>query len=341
MRKSMTAAALVGILALSACSGSPGGSTDPDDGDAVTVDTPIGAPEKTELTIALSAPNLDSQAPVFIALDKGFYEDEGLTINVIDADNIREGLIGGSLDIAVEDAMGVVDAAVAGTGLKVVAGYRARQPYILAVSEGIDQPEDLAGQQIIIGDSPGVPINDVRMNLMAEEGDFDIRDVNWQDVYPPGFSNAWVENFVQGQVHLTPLFPRHIPIVEDAGGRFVLNIMKEWPNDVVTATEGWIAANPNTLARFIRATTKGMELYKDLSQQEYVQAMGEANDFRVTDAERDPAIYAYGPELYNENMLLNEANFADAMRAFGMEMPEWSSFVDTVNLERAQRALNE
>ena len=337
MRKSITAVALVGVLALSACAG-PGGSPDPDGG--VTVDTPIGAPEKTELTIALSAPNLDSQAPVYIAIEKGFYEEEGLKINVIDADNIREGLIGGSLDVAVEDAMAVVDAAVAGTGLKVVAGYRARQPYIIAVNGDIKTPQDLAGKQIIIGDSPGVPINDVRMNLMAEEGDFDIRGVSWQDVYPPGFSNAWVENFVQEQVYLTPLFPRHIPIIEGAGGTFVLNTMKEWPNDVLTATEGWIAANPNTLARFIRATTKGMEFYKDLSNQQWVQDMGEANDFRVTDAERDPRIYAYGPELYNANMLLNESNFADAMRAFGMEMPEWGSLVDSVNLERAQKALN-
>ncbi|MFE6996508.1 ABC transporter substrate-binding protein [Microbacterium sp. NPDC057659] len=338
MRRSIIVAALVGALILSGCSASPGaGGGDSD----VSEDTPIGAPEKTELTIALSAPNLDSQAPVYIAMDKGYYEDEGLKIKVIDADNIREGLIGGSLDVAVEDAMAVVDAANAGTGLKVVAGYRARQPYIIAASEDIEKPSDLKDKQIILGDAPGVPINDVRMNIMAEEGDFDIRDVSWKDVYPPGFSNAWVENFVAGQVELTPVFPRHIPIIEEAGGHFVVNTMKEWPNDVLTASEGWIAANPNTLARFIRATTKGMALYKDVSQQEYVQSMMEKHDFTVTDAERDPEIYAYGPELYNEDMTLDKDHFADALKAFGMEMPEWDSFVDTTNLERANAQLND
>ncbi|GAA3935649.1 ABC transporter substrate-binding protein [Microbacterium soli] len=340
MKKSIIAAALAGTLLLSGCSGSPGGSGE--QAPEVSVDTPIGAPETTELTIALSAPNLDSQAPVYIALDKGYYEDEGLTINVIDADNIREGLIGGSLDVAVEDAAAVVDAAVAGTGLKIVAGYRARQPYIIAASADIQDPSDLEGRQIILGDAPGVPINDVRMDIMAQEGGFDIRDVGWKDVYPPGFSNAWVENFVAGQVALTPVFPRHIPIVEEAGGHFIINTMKEWPNDVLAASESWISANPNTLARFIRATTKGMALYKDLSQQEYVQSMMEKADFKITDTEREPEIYAYGPELYNENMLmLEESRYAEALSAFGMDMPEWSTFVDTTQLERAQKSLDE
>ncbi|MGF3056464.1 ABC transporter substrate-binding protein [Microbacterium sp. YY-01] len=339
MRKSIIVAALVGALALSGCSSTTSpGTDDAPDPSGMTAETPIGEPEKTELTIALSAPNLDSQAPVWIAIDQGYYEEEGLTINIIDADNIREGLIGGSLDVAVEDSMGIVDAAVAGTGLKIVAGYRARQPYIIAAAADVTKPEDLSGKQIILGDAPGVPINDVRMNLMADEG-FDIRGVDWKDVYPPGFSNAWVENFLAGQVLLTPVFPRHIPLIEDAGAHFVINTMMEWPNDVLAASDSWVEKNPNTLARFIRATTKGMAFYKDLSNQEYVQSMMEANDFVVTDTERMPEIYAYGPELYNENMLMNEDHYKDAMEAFGMDIPEWSVYTNTVHLERAMASL--
>lgn len=336
MRKSITAAALVSVLALAGCSApaTGGGAGD----SSVTVDTPIGEAEKTELTIALSAPNVDSQAPVHIAIDKGFYEEEGLTISIIDADNIREGLVGGSLDLGVDNSIDLIDAAVAGTGLKIVAGYRAREPFLLAASADVKEPADLEGKQVILGDAPGTPIIDVRLNELAKAG-FDLEGVGYQAVFPPGFSNAWVENFVADQVKLTPLFPRHIPIIEDAGGHFVLNEMMEWPNDSLATSESWVAENPNTLARFIRATTKGIEVYKDLSQQEYVQTLMESKDFTVTDAERDPAIYAYGPLLYDENMLMNQDSFEEALAAFGMEVPDWNSYVDDLNLQRAQAAL--
>ncbi len=336
MRKSITAAALVSVLALAGCSApATGGGAG---GESVTVDTPIGAPEKTELTIALSAPNVDSQAPVHIAMDKGFYEEEGLTIKIIDADNIREGLVGGSLDLGVDNTIDLIDAAVAGTGLKIVAGYRAREPFLLAASADIKNPADLEGKQVILGDAPGTPIIDVRLKELAKAG-FDLDGVGYQAVFPPGFSNAWVENFVADQVKLTPLFPRHIPIIEEAGGHFVLNEMMEWPNDSLATSEKWVEANPNTLARFIRATTKGIEIYKDLSQQEYVQTLMAGKDFKVTEAELDPEIYAYGPALYDENMMLNQASFDDALEAFGMETPEWTSYVDELNLTRAMAEL--
>ncbi len=338
MRKSITAAALVSVLALAGCSapsaGGGGGES------AVTVDTPIGAAEKSELTIALSAPNVDSQAPVHIAIDQGFYEAEGLTITIIDADNIREGLVGGSLDLGVDNSIDLIDAAVAGTGLTIVAGYRAREPFLIAASADVKVPADLEGKQVILGDAPGTPIIDVRLNELAKAG-FDLEGVGYQAVFPPGFSNAWVQNFVAGQVTLTPLFPRHIPIIEAAGGHFVLDEMKEWPNDSLAASSSWAAANPNTLARFIRATTKGIAVYKDLSQQEYVQTLMAGKDFKISDAELDPKIYAYGPNLYDENMLLNQASFEEALKAFDMAVPEWDSYVDELNLQRAMAALDE
>ncbi|UYN83810.1 MAG: ABC transporter substrate-binding protein [Microcella sp.] len=335
MRKSFIGAALVGVLALAGCSAPAEPGEQPDD--AITVDTPIGEPEKTTLTIALSAPNVDSQAPVRIAIDQGFYEEEGLTIEIIDADNAREGLVGGSLDLAVDGSVNLVDAAAAGTGITIVAGYRQREPFLIAARNSVQQPSDLEGKQIILGDAPGTPRVELRETLLAEAG-FDLSGVNFQAVFPPGFSNAWVENFVQGQVEMTVLFPRHIPLIEEADGYLILEELKEWPNDSLAATESWVEQNPNTLARFIRATMKGIEIYKDLSQKDYVLELMEGLDFTVTDAMRTDLVYAYGPLLYDTDMGLNEASFREALEAEGAEAPEWSVYTNTVNLERAQRS---
>jgi NitT/TauT family transport system substrate-binding protein len=336
MRKSFIGAALVGALALAGCSAQadPGEQT----GGEMTVETPIGAPEKTTLAIALSAPNVDSQAPVRIAIDKGFYEEEGLTIEIIDADSAREGLVGGSLDLAVDGSVNLVDAGVAGTGIKIVAGYRQREPMLIAARNSVQSPADLEGKQVILGDAPGTPRIDLRLNLLAEAG-FDLDGVGYQDVYPPGFSNAWVENFVQGQAELTVIFPRHIPLIEAADGYLVLDELKEWPNDSVAATDSWIEANPNTLARFIRATSKGIEIYKDLSQKDYVLDLMEGLDFTVTDEMRTDFVYEYGPLLYDADMGLAEASFREVLEAEGAEAPEWSVYTNTLQLERAQKSL--
>ncbi|MEV4889813.1 hypothetical protein AB0K48_10545, partial [Nonomuraea sp. NPDC055795] len=49
---------------------------------------PIGAPEKTTLKIGMRLPNLDTNAPVEIALDKGFYKEEGLTVERVEVQSI-------------------------------------------------------------------------------------------------------------------------------------------------------------------------------------------------------------------------------------------------------------
>lgn len=334
MFKSWTAVVLAGVLALSACTGGDDGTGGP----SVTVDTPIGAPEKTTLKLALSAPNVDSQAPVFVALDKGFYQEEGLTIEIIDAQSIREGLVGGSLDLGVDNSVDLVQAAQADTGLKIVAGWRQREPFLMAASKEVTKPADLDGKQVVLGDGPGVPIVDVRLDLLKQSG-FDLKDVKYKAVYPPGFSNAWVENFLSGQVHLTPLFPRHRPAVERAGGHLVLDEWKEWPNDSLAATEKWVSQNPNTLARFIRATLKGLKLWKDPKNQKYIQDLMVSKDFTVTADERAAAVYLQGPKLYDVDMGLSEDGFRGALEAQGLELPEMTSFVDPVNLQRAQKDL--
>ncbi len=323
-------------LALTACGDDDDSSSSSD----VSVDTAIGDPEKTDLTIALSAPNVDSQAPVRIAIDKGYYKDEGLTVKVIDADNIREGIIGGSLDLGVENTVDIIGAAAAGTDLRIVAGYRQREPYIIAASKDVAKPSDLDGKQVILGDAPGTPIIEVRLKELANAS-FDLTDVDYKAVYPPGFSDAWVENFVSGQVDATVIFPRHRPIIEKAGGHFILDEIKEWPNDSVAATTDWIAENPNTLARFLRATMKGLAIYEDPSQQKYVQTMMEGEGFEISDGERQTEIYAFGPELYDPDMGMKQDSFEEALNAFGAKVPDWDSYTDTVNLERAQSALDE
>lgn len=321
-------AALVALLVITGC----GSTAEPPKALATG---PIAAPEKTALKIGMRLPNLDTNAPIEIAIDKGFYKEEGLSVERVEVQSIREGLVGGSLDFGAEASPDVVAAATAGTGLKIVAGYRNREPFVVAVQPEIAKPQDLAGKPILLGANPGTIEYDVRMQLLKEAG-FDLTGVAVKPVNLPGGSNAWVEQFKQKKLALTVIFPRHKNLIQ---GRLVLDVMKEWPNDSLTATQDFVAKNPNTTARFIRATLKAMKLYKDPAQQKYVQDMMKTKGFTVTPNELKPEVYAFGPQLYDEDMGLNAKGFEELLAVLKMPPAAFDSFTDLTQLHRAQDAL--
>lgn len=297
---------------------------------------PIGAPEKTTITIGERLPNLDSNAPVEIAIDKGFYKAEGLTVKRVETQSLKEGLVGGSLDFGVEAAPDI--ATTARAGLRAVAGWRNREPYVIAAQPEITKPADLAGKPVLLGANPGTDEYDVRAGLLKANG-FDISNVKVKAVNLPGGSNAWVEQFKQKKLAMTVIFPRHKKVVQQAGGKLVLDVMKEWPNDCLAATGKFVAKNPNTTARFIRATLKAMKVWKDPKQQAYVQAMMAKKGFAVTPLDKEPAVYANGPQLYDTDMGLDEKGYATLLDSLKIPSAKFASYTDLVQLHRAQRDL--
>ncbi|MDP7209021.1 MAG: ABC transporter substrate-binding protein, partial [Acidimicrobiales bacterium] len=272
----------------------------------------IGAAEKADLAIGIRIPNVGSNAPLFVGIDQGFYADEGLTIEIVETESVREGLVGGSLDFALAESMDVVDAASIGVPISIIAGYRNRQPFYVATHSSIGSPEDLAGKDILLGGTPGSLDYDLRAGVMAENG-YDISGVDVNPVSVPGGSNAWVELLLEGELDMTVFFARHKPSIVDAGHNVVLDVFKEWPNDSIAAADDFVASNPNTTARFIRATLRAMEYWMDPSNQDAVQTMAPNYGFNPKDAEKDPAVYGEDLALYDVDMGLDPAAFDEAL----------------------------
>jgi len=303
----------------------------------------LGAAEKADLTIGIRIPNVGSNAPLFVGIDQGFYADEGLTVEIIETESVREGLVGGSLDFALAESMDVVDAASIGVPISIVAGYRNRQPFYVATHSSIGSPEDLAGKDILLGGTPGSLDYDLRAGVMAENG-YDISGVDVNPVSVPGGSNAWVELLLEGELDMTVFFARHKPSIVDAGHNVVLDVFKEWPNDSIAAADDFVASNPNTTARFIRATLRAMEFWMDPSNQDAVQAMAPNYGFNPKDAEKDPAVYGEDLALYDVDMGLDPAAFDEALGklvdlgAFD-SAPAFDTYTDLDALHAAQDAL--
>jgi len=242
----------------------------------------IDAPEQTSITIGYELPNLNSRAPLLIALDRGYFTDAGFTdVQLIQADQALPGLVGGSLNFGIVGALDAAAGAAEGLPIQSVAGYQNYTANIIAVAPDITAPADLAGKDIVLGGTPGSADADFRLALLKEAG-WDLEGVAYNAVTPEGFSNAWVQLFAEGRIALTPAFNRHRQAIADAGGVIVVDRF-DYGSDLLATNKDWAAANPNTIKAFQVALIRALADLKDPANDEYVFSLGEREGIVITD----------------------------------------------------------
>jgi len=298
----------------------------------------IGPPEVTDVSLGVRTGNIGSVAPMFIARDRGYYEEEGLNVEIIVTDQVQEGIVGGSLHLGIFDPDATVESIHQGVPLLMVAGNRQREPLIIAAAEGIDSADDLAGKDVALGLGPGDPATNFRLDALTEAG-WDLEAVEGiRYVSPPGGSDARAELLYAGQVALTYVFPRHKLPAQEAGGTLIVDdYLDPFLNDAFIATEEWTAANPNTLARFIKATIRGKQVFVDLSEKDAVLDLMEAAGFEVGENER--AFYEFDPPQHDPDMAIPLEGYERLLAASGVEDPGFEEVTSLDSLHLAQRAL--
>lgn len=333
---------IVAALNVTACNtggvGSPtaspagGASTAPP-----TESNAIGEPEIAKITLGVRTGNIGSVAPLYIAKENGYYQEEGLEVEVIITDQVQEGIVGGSLNIGVFDPDAAVESINQGVPLIMVAGNRQREPLILGTAPGITKIEDLTGKDVALGLGPGDPATNFRLEALKVAG-WDLSGATVQYVSPPGGSDARVELLLAGTIALTYMFPRHKKPVTDAGGILIVDsYLDPFLNDVFISTKDWASANPNALARFIKATIRGKQVFKDLSQKDVVLALMAKAGFEVGDNER--AFYEFDPPQHDIDMAIPQDGYQRLMAASGVEDPGFTEVTNLDALHVAQKAL--
>lgn len=300
---------------------------------------PIGAVEKPRVTFAIRQPNLGSQAPIFIGIDKGFYREEGFEkVDVVTTEQVREGIAGGSVDFGVVEVGSTVEAIQQGVPLRIIAGWRNREPYYIAVRREIQNVRDLEGKVVNLGGTPGDRNYIVRSSFLKEVG-WDLGTIRANIVVVPGGSDAHVRLFLEGRMHLTYFFARHRPQIEAAGHRVLVFKMMEWPNDLMIATEGSLTRYPNATTRFLRGTLRAMQVWKDPANKDYVIGLMERNGFTVTPVGRQ--MYEEGDlALYDKDMALLPEGLERILKASGFpDPPRFDRITNLFYLRRAWRSL--
>jgi len=248
---------------------------------------------------------------VYVAVDQGFYADEGLEVNVQHSSGQDEHLkllLDGEIDFTTGTAAQVIRRRAEDLPVRAVAlyGQRGEQGYVALADSGIESPEDFRGHSV--GFKAGVVPAELHA-LLATAG-LTADDVELMGV---GFDPRV---FIEGQVDVYPVFLNNEPdTIRRAGVE--INVIDPHDYDVPTlgltllAHADTVSERPDVVERFLRATLRGAQ-YASEHVDEAVEVVGQ---------------YADAADPEHQRFLL-ERDLSDAQRADGIgraDLEQWQA----------------
>lgn len=256
---------LAPLLALTAC-----GSNDP----TPAADS-AGGLEKTDIKVGV-LPVL-GVAPFFIALEKGYFKEEGLNVTPevfkSGADAIPA-MTGGSIDAVFTNYISLFTAQAKGIAkFRVIAEASNSAPnsfgiYVMPNSP-IKDAKELGGKKI--GVNAPNNIATVLVNETLKSSGVDSKSVQYIVAPFPEMGARLQAGDVEAAMLPEPFITQlsiqlGIKRIVDAG----IGTLDALPIDGYAATEGWVKQNPKTAAAFQRAIQKGAQTAADRSEVEKV-----------------------------------------------------------------------
>lgn len=254
---------LTPLLVLLACSD----DSDPDSDDSGS------SLETTELTVGI-VPVL-GVAPLYIAIEKGYFEDEGLTIK---SEPIQSGatainsLIGGSFDLLFTNYISLFRAQAEEIAkFRVIAESSSSAPNsfgIYAMPESpITDVKQLEGKKIGVNALNNIAT--VLVNETLRSGGVEVETIEYIDRPFPEMGGLMEAGEIDAAMLPEPFITLNstelgIKRIADAG----IGTLDGLPIDGWATTEDWAKQNPNTAAAFQRAVQRAAEDAADRSEVE-------------------------------------------------------------------------
>jgi len=232
----------------------------------VTAPAPtVAAPKITHIRFTLDFAIQGPQAPFIVALDKGYFAEEGLSV-VMDrglgsADAVTK-IAGGVYQMGYADINTLMEFNVKNPdkALQVVAMVLDRAPFSLLTlkGRGIEKPKDLEGKKL------GAPAGDAPRRLFpvfAKAAGVDATKVTWVSMDVPlreptlikGDVDAITGFYFTAFLNLTAAKVPASDIIAFQYGDYGLDLY----GNGVMASPAWIEKNPDAVRAFLRGLTKG------------------------------------------------------------------------------------
>jgi NitT/TauT family transport system substrate-binding protein len=221
--------------------------------------------EKTTITVGyIPAPDF---AALFVAKQKGFFQQEGLTVKPeLEAGGATAvpKLASGSLDFSINNYVSAIEATSKGVGAeKVVAdAYQLSSNCVVMMvpaDSNIHKPQDLKGKKIAINTKANV--TQLTTTAVLKPYGITIPDSDFVEVDYPQMINALKSHSVDAAVMIEPF----VSASEEAlGARMIVDMQAgttaDFPLSAYVTTQKFAKKNPKTVAAFQRAIDKAQQL---------------------------------------------------------------------------------
>ncbi|TQM11595.1 ABC transporter substrate-binding protein [Pseudonocardia kunmingensis] len=346
MRRSTSRARLgtvAGAAVLALLAGCASGAPEP----RTPVDLGQGEPgpaEDTQITLAIPFPDVTMHSMYAVGTELGHYAEEGLSVEVITADNVAAAVSSGSADVGVESAGSVIEAIRGGVEVDALSGHFCRQNFDFATQPGVTAIDQLNGTNVVLAGTSGDPAEFQRALALREAG-WDLDSVDAEIVYPGPDSATWREFFVTDRVSLIPFYGDDRPALEEYGAEIIVESLQNWPNDLQIAGSGWLAENPNSAVRFLRATMKAAEYIVAPgaghipANKDSVLDIYEKHGFDVADLRVQNGPWVLDGHLTCPNLYFGEEAWNTTIETQKLQPLDFAAHVDLAYLERAQGLL--
>jgi NitT/TauT family transport system substrate-binding protein len=267
--------------------------------------------EQTQIDVGLSLKVL-AFLPAYVARAQGFWEDEGLDVNIIefkgDADAVQA-LAGDAVDVNVAALQGALNMIKGGQDVRVVWGGMNVADFSWYMQPQYKGWEDLKGKKFAVT-SPG-SLTELLLKAIAKENGLD-PEKDLEIVKVGTTSNAFAA-LRSGTIDVAFLSPPTKYQAEEEGFKLLATqaeeIATDWPKEVVYAKQEVIDGSPNTMRAFLRGMSEAID-FAAANRDETVRII--ADEFKIETKYAERAYDELIPGFVSSGALPSE----DAMSAF-------------------------
>jgi ABC-type nitrate/sulfonate/bicarbonate transport system substrate-binding protein len=221
----------------------------------------INAAEHPVLTVALVSTSWNTGLPTAVARGLGYFAQEGLEVRPVTLASsgpiMMALLMSGQAQLVIAGGVAILRGIARGAPVVIVGGHLSRMGYALIGAKGLKSVNDLKGKIIGITGIGGLGefavVESLRRNGLAKDRDYMLLNIE-------GGAAARMAALRAGKVHAVPLTPGQRVQAEKEGLPVLLDTrdsLAEFPSTVVSSTREFTASNPDKVAGFLRALSRG------------------------------------------------------------------------------------
>jgi NitT/TauT family transport system substrate-binding protein len=225
---------------------------------------PVSAAETlTKITVGKTVGGSGFHIPTYVAMDKGFFKEEGLDASFVTLTGkalVTAG-IAGNVDF-IPIPSGGSQAALSGAPIRYVVGESLKSQWIIATRPDVAKVEDLKGKTLGYG-RPGSADYDEGAATLTRAFKMD-PGKDYKVISFPGEPEriaALINGDIQGALLSVPSAPR----VVGAGMKILIRTGDyiQRAGGTLWTTKAYVDAHPDTVKKFIRAIAKAVMYYRD------------------------------------------------------------------------------